>query len=233
MIGMLIIVDYRIHKQALLELEKKGSVVLFRSEKIQGPLEGHADVCMFHNSFETVLAPDAPEYIQQELRNHGIAFCTGTKLSGSSHPCTATYNAAGSQGLLIHNTQFTEPKILSLYQSAQTVHVKQGYSRCSTLILNHKAIITSDKGIASSLQRKKKKVLLVKSKNITLPGLPYGLFGGCCGIFRDTVFFAGSLSFLEEGEKINDFIIQEGFHIIELQPTILQDVGGIFIFEAH
>lgn len=230
---MLIIVDYRIHKQALLELEKMGRVVLFRSERLQGPLEGHADVCIFHNGSETVLAPDAPEYIKQELRKHGITFCTGIKPSGSSHPYTATYNAAGSKGLLIHNMRFTEPKIRSLYPPENIVNVKQGYSRCSTLILNHEAIITSDEGIATSLQRKKKKALLVKSKNITLPGLPYGLFGGCCGIFNNTIYFAGSLSFLEEGEKINDFIHKEGFHIKELLPKIPQDVGGIFIFESQ
>ena len=228
---MLIIVDYRISKPALLELEKMGSVVLFRSEKLQGPLEGHADVCMFHNGSETILAPDVPEYIQKELRKHGIPFSTGERPSGSSHPDTATYNAAGSKGLLIHNTRFTEPKIRSLYPTENIVNVKQGYSRCSTLILNDDAIITSDEGIAAALQRNRKNVLLVKSKNITLPGLPYGLFGGCCGGIRNTIFMAGSLSFLEDGEIIRAFIENAGFQLVELQPTIPQDVGGIFIFE--
>lgn len=228
---MLIIVDYRIPELALLELEKMGSVVLFRSEKLRGPLEGHADIGMFHNGSETILAPDAPEYIQQELRKHGVPFSTGEKPSGSSHPDTATYNAAGSKGLLIHNTRFTEPKIRSLYPT-NIVNVKQGYSRCSTLIINNDAIITSDEGIAASLQRINKNVLLVKSKNISLPGLPYGLFGGCCGGIRNTIFLAGSLSFLEDGEIIRAFIENAGFQLVELQPTIPQDVGGIFIFDT-
>ncbi len=228
----LFIVDYRVDGVALSRLSKIGDVTLFRHSIVEGSLSGHPDISIFYNGVDLILSSDTPLYIIDAFQRHGIKYRLSGEVSGPDHPTTATYNAAGTADLLIHNLSFTATEILNLYPDKEIINIKQGYSRCSTLLLDSMHLITSDAGIAKRCRQRGKEVLLVESKEIILPGLEYGLFGGCCGLMGATVLVAGSLKYMTEGEKIHDFILHAGYNILELQETIPYDIGGIFAFAS-
>lgn len=228
----LFIVDYRLNEQALERLRTIGEVVLFRHNTVKGALSGHPDIAMFFNGDTLIIAADIPEFVPAALEKHGIKFLQSDRLSGAGHPDTATFNASGNHELLIHNTRYTCSHILNLYKNKKILRVRQGYSRCSTLLLNSNNIITSDEGIFRKAVNKGIAALLVATETIELPGLPYGLIGGCCGMNQNKIYLSGSLDFHPQGKEIRAFMEQNGFVVHELSEQPLTDVGGIFCFES-
>ena len=228
----LFVVDYRLNEQALARLRTFGEVVLFRHSMVKGPLAGHPDIAMFYNGDRLILSSDIPEYIPETFLHHGINYLKSDRLSGPGHPDTATFNASGNHELLIHNIRYTCSHILNLYKNKNILRVRQGYSRCSTLILNSKNIITSDEGIYRKAVNTGITALLVTTETIELPGLPYGLFGGCCGIFHNEILINGDLHLHPQGKVIHSFIEKCGFTVTGLSKKPLTDVGGIFYFDS-
>ncbi|MDD3011794.1 MAG: hypothetical protein PHU97_10815 [Bacteroidales bacterium] len=228
----LIIADYRISAPALAMLATKGSIFLFHHPTFNGPLHGHPDLFLFTNGENRVVAPDAPPLLLSIMEKHGIQHIKGLWPAGTKHPETARYNAAALPDILIHNPMLTEQTILTLYTTGQIYAVKQGYSRCSTLLLDSEHLITSDKGIARVWQSAGKEALWVQSRKIILPGYDYGLFGGCCGIHKKEILLSGTLDTVEEVDEIRQFAANCGFSFVEPREGPLQDVGGIFIFSS-
>jgi hypothetical protein len=110
------------------------------------------------------------------------------------------------------------------------VHVDQGYCRCNLLPLKNDHFITSDEGIYKVLKRHTDHILKVTTNGIILEGHKHGFFGGCCGVFEDKVFLIGSLKHYEDGGKVEDFLKNLGYEIVELYDGPLFDGGGIIPF---
>ncbi|MCF8386230.1 MAG: hypothetical protein K9G47_00005, partial [Bacteroidales bacterium] len=62
---------------------------------------------------------------------------------------------------------------------------------------------------------------------IILPGQKHGFLGGCCGVWKDSLFIIGNLDHFSEGEKIRKFVSEAGFRIIELYDGPLFDGGNV------
>lgn len=106
-------------------------------------------------------------------------------------------------------------------------HVSQGYTHCSTCIVNDNALISADIGIVRTAQNLGIDVLQISKGCISLPPYEYGFIGGCSGSTDDAIYFCGSLSYHPDGEQIRDFIESHRKEVIELVDTPLSDVGGI------
>jgi hypothetical protein len=226
----LIIADYRISIEAQERLWEMGDLLLFQHESVVGALSGHPDISIFHNGKNIIVSADIPAHVCNALKKHDIKYQQAGEVSGPDHPYSATFNASGTENVLIHNIKFTAVPVLDLYPGKEIIDVKQGYARCSTLLLDDNHLITSDVGIAGKCRASGKDVLLVSPGDIVLPGMEYGLFGGCCGIINDTVVIYGSLQYHPQGSEIQNYIHKCGLKIFELVDEPLQDVGGIFIF---
>jgi hypothetical protein len=226
----LIIADYRISIEAQERLWEMGDLLLFQHESVVGALSGHPDISIFHNGKNIIVSADIPAHVCNALKKHDIKYQQAGEVSGPDHPYSATFNASGTENVLIHNIKFTAVAVLDLYPGKEIIDVKQGYARCSTLLLDDNHLITSDVGIAGKCRASGKDVLLVSPGDIVLPGMEYGLFGGCCGIISDTVVIYGSLKYHPQGSEIQNYIHKCGLEIFELVDEPLQDVGGIFIF---
>jgi hypothetical protein len=70
--------------------------------------------------------------------------------------------------------------------------VKQGYTKCSLVVVDEKSVITSDMGLAAALQRFEIDVLLISQGHVALPGLQYGFLGGASGRAGDEILFNGT-----------------------------------------
>ena len=228
---MHIIVDKRIPFEAKIKLKKFGEVLFFETSGITYPaISGHPDIFFCKTENELVIAPNTPGKTIEQLKVSNISFVTGKKIVGTQYPQTAYYNALITDRYLVHNLNYTDPVILDFCDHLEKIDLKQAYTRCSVLAFGNDSYITSDKGIEKVLLKCGLAVLFVNPKGILLPGFEHGFFGGTCGIYKDKVFFTGSLDRFPEGEKVRQFM--SGYEIIELYDGPLFD-GGSLIFLNH
>lgn len=113
----------------------------------------------------------------------------------------------------------------------EIVNVNQGYTKCSTLILNKKAIITSDSTICTAAENNSISVLRISPGNIYLQDADYGFIGGCSGVIGDTVYFFGDIETHPDSEEIVRFIKKQGMNYISLNKGMLKDIGGFVLLK--
>lgn len=116
-----------------------------------------------------------------------------------------------------------------ILQSGETVNVRQGYVRCSTLKIDEGAICTSDVNIAKAAQANGVEVTLIKAGGITLEGYGCGFIGGASVTFENAVGFFGELDSHPDSKKIAAAVESRGKKIISLCKGELKDFGGALI----
>ena len=150
---------------------------------------------------------------------------------GNGYPYDVLLNVLPLGRHLFCNTKAVANELLTLGLAVE--HVNQGYTKCSTLPLGDKAIITADASIAQGAKECEIDVLQIAEGHISLPGYNYGFIGGCTSFAprggTDTVFFCGDLHRHPDCTKINNFCQTHGFRILSLSNADLCDVGTIFI----
>lgn len=226
----LILCDKRLPTPAKIRLAEFGEVIGIIGKNITSPaISGHPDVFCCPVGETLVISPALPSEYTEIFNVNAIKWVYGVQPNGIAYPDSAIYNAVVTDHLLIHNLTITDPKILELAGTRKQIHVNQGYTRCNLRPLPGEKFITSDKGILTILTKEGFEVLYVNPEGILLEGFPNGFIGGVCGVFENTVFFAGSLTFFNEGQKIKDFLSLYSLNIIELYDGPLFD-GGSIIF---
>ena len=226
---MLIFIDKKAPPPAKKNLTKWGKVVEFETSGIvYDAISGHPDIFIFQWPGGLVVSPDLPEKYLQLLSGHDII--TGSRNCGPKYPDTAPYNALYTSYGLLHNTRVSASEILSSH--AKNIYCNQAYTRCNSIQAGD-IILTSDKGIENILKKENIPVFHISPERVLLEGFKHGFFGGCCGIFGNTFFVCGSLTYLDEGEKVYEIITSQGFQIVELYPGPPRDVGGIFLFKIQ
>ena len=196
------------------------------------PLSGHIDVYAYCTSDTLVLAPNIPQRYVDLFTQRGVSYCLGTTPVGEDIDSVVAYNVATNSRIAVHNFKKTDSVVANIIHDLQHIACKQSFSRCSTLLLTD-AAITSDRGIAKQLQNVGIDTLYVSPNEIMLPGYRCGCFGGCCGVMENIVAVCGSMDFHPQGNEIRNFIINQGFQIIELAHFPLLDVGSIFFVKTE
>ncbi|HOU85571.1 MAG TPA: hypothetical protein PLA54_11005 [Spirochaetota bacterium] len=191
-------------------------------------LKNHADIqlcqiedhCFIHPLFDSITA--------DEISNCSkIVKCT--KPISEIYPYDASYNACYTGKYLIHNLKFTAPEIIDFckIRNIPSLHINQGYARCSILPVNAEAVITADSKSAEILKQSGIDVLLIQSGFIKLEGFKYGFLGGCCGIYKDKIYITGNFNNHPDKEKILSFIDKYAMKAQFLSEELI-DIGSIF-----
>ncbi len=226
---MLTLVDSRIPKAALWELQKHSQVLPFSSsDRVYDAISGHPDIFFCQTPFGLVAAPNTPESFLEKLQELGVKLMIGKSALGSVYPQTAQYNALFSNDCLVHNTKITDASILELACGLEIITVKQGYTRCN-LIEIEGLHITSDLSILQTLTSAGKEAFYVSPNKIQLTGVKHGFFGGCAGFYNGTLFIVGSLNIMPEGKGLARKLEEREVTIVELYNGPLIDVGGILV----
>lgn len=148
---------------------------------------------------------------------------------GSTYPRDIPYNSACTGRYLICNTEHTEPRILEYAREhqIQIIHTKQGYAKCSIVIVDENSIITYDHGIARKAKSAGLEVLTVAPGHVILEGYETGFIGGCTGRIDDEIIFNGDLSKHPDAEAIINFIESKGLKATYFTGYELTDIGSI------
>ena len=124
-------------------------------------------------------------------------------------------------------------KIFSEKNKIIPIPIKQGYAKCSTVILGSSAIITADPSIADAALKNGIDVLKIQNSPsaVSLKGYDYGFIGGACGVYQKKVYFTGDIRKHPNCADILKFCQKHGFESISLDDGMLVDVGGIIFAE--
>ncbi len=200
-------------------LESEGYCVI-RTEPCQtvpAQISDHPDLLMCRLGF----SDDAPVVIGEPAD------------LGASYPADIPYNAVCTGDFFIHNLRFTAGGLLSTVRAKAEqgemtlVDVKQGYAKCSTVIVDERSIITYDRGIAEPCLKAGMDVLLISPGHVRLDGYNTGFIGGCSGRIKDTIVFNGDLSRHPDFEAITLFIQNKGLKCKWFPSWVLEDIGSI------
>jgi hypothetical protein len=230
---MWIIIDKRMPEPSKQMLRNYGNLIELESRNIvYDAISGHPDIFLCQEAHQLIIAPNIPREFVDKLKESKIDFTFGNRPLGMKYPETAIYNAVVTDKLLIHNLKSTDPSILEKCNDKIQIHTNQAYTRCSLISLDENCFITSDKGIARSLQENNFNVLCVDPSDVQLQGFDHGFFGGCCGVYDKKLFVNGSMKFLSAKDDVDTFLNNLGITIIELYDGPLQDAGGIFFLKT-
>lgn len=189
----------------------------------------HCDIYLCRIGEGLVAAPGQLLLIEEELRRNKLAFYRGESDPGSSYPDNIRYNAAQIGSLFVHNTQYSDPVVLAKADEAGLlpVSVKQGYTKCSLVLVDDHSVITADTGISSALKKHDVDILEISQGSVRLAGFPYGFLGGASGRVGDVIYFNGDLSAHPDFERITAFIQRKGLQPVWFAEYPLTDIGSI------
>lgn len=192
----------------------------------------HPDIMLHHIGNNIIVyAPNSPQPLIEQLRGRGFELKMGHTLLGDKYPNTIAYNVARIGNYAFHNTKFTDPllKKLLLERQVELIHVKQGYSKCLTCIIDQNSIITSDIDIYKKATAVGIDVLLIEpDSSIILKPFDMGFLGGATGLIgKGRIAFAGNLMFHKNYKQILDFLSLKAVDVVMLNDERLIDIGSI------
>lgn len=195
-------------------------------------ISSHPDIQIFVlNKNKLIVQNQINENLLEKLRSVGKEIHFSQKTLSNKYPHDIILNCFILGELFVHNLRYTDSKIIELLpDSIKKINVNQGYSKCSTAIINDKAIITSDPSIANALSLEKVDVLYLPPGDIILEGMNYGFIGGSCGLLDEkNIAFFGNLDKYMYGNEVKDFLQKHNVNWHYLSDGKLIDRGSILM----
>ena len=164
------------------------------------------------------------------LESLGYTVIADSKSPAPQYPRDVALNCALVGNKIIANEKHMSNKIKEISKSIglQTVSVKQGYAKCSTVTVSDNAIITSDPSIAKASINVGIDVLKIRPDYVALDGYNTGFLGGASGSTETEVLFCGNLDIHPDAPLIKDFCIAHGKRAVSLGSNPLYDYGTVF-----
>lgn len=207
---------------------------IIRTTVIKNVLEGidtHPDMCVCHlENNKIVVSPDSYQYYNEILSDFGFEIIKGDSVLSPEYPSDIAYNCVLINGKLFHNLKYTDKKILEFAQdnNYERINVKQGYTKCSTLIVDSESVITSDAGLYKVYINNGIKTLYVSNEKIKLRNFNCGFIGGCGGLLsKNKMAFFGDVKKHPDYNRIREFLSERNIEIICICEGEISDYGSI------
>ena len=193
-------------------------------------VRSHADMLCHPLGGSRIVVARGENELKTRLESYGFTVTESASEIERPYPNDAALNAARVGNRLIANPKVLDPIVLKYCREVgiKLLPVRQGYARCSVVIVDENSIVTSDEGVTAAASKAGLDVLKVRPGFVGLPGYPYGFLGGACGkIGKNRLAFAGDLRTHPDCEKIEAFLNARQIEIVCLCGGPLLDVGGI------
>ncbi len=194
------------------------------------PVSSHADMLCHHIGKNHIIVATGDGDLKAKLESYGFDAVSSNKCISKLYPYDVPLNAARVGNYLIANQAALDNTIMDYCEEngIEIVHVKQGYTKCSTIVVDEHSIITADQSIEKAARAARIDTLLIEQGYITLPGCGYGFIGGACGfISKDKIAFTGNIHSHPSYAKMKNFLGRKGIQMISLTDDDLIDIGGI------
>lgn len=228
-----VIVDKRISKCVQNKIRANGINIIEtpNCSNLYEAVSAHPDMLIHHiGGDEIIVAPNIYYDMYKKLEGLNLKVIQGDTMLKSTYPDNVAYNVGRIGKIAIHNFKYTDKKIIKRLEEKELklINVKQGYAKCSICIVNEKAIITSDRGIARELEKHDIDVLLIRSGYVDLPGLDYGFVGGASGLIDNKkILFCGDIREHPDFKIIKKFLRKYSVSFEVVEDKKLIDIGSI------
>ncbi|NLJ97909.1 MAG: hypothetical protein GX320_01395 [Tissierellia bacterium] len=231
--GNLIIIDGRVSQEMLKNIKKLNLNVVptIKCIGVPEPISYHPDIVIHpinHNTL--VIAPNVFDYYEEKLWGMGIKMIRGETELGKNYPDHVAYNVGRVGNLAIHNLKYTD-EILKYFlkkENIEFIHVNQGYTKCSMMIVDTNAGITADYPMYKKLRDIGIDMLLINPGHVDLEGYPYGFIGGASGnLSQEDIILSGRLDKHPDKDKIFKFLKRYKKRVIYLSNEKIIDIGTI------
>lgn len=225
------VIDPRMPEIIVKNLQKSGfkTIEAPLSDLLETPLSGHPDLQMFLHNKNLFVHPEIDLLFLKKVENYVNIIHCSSRLT-KSYPGDIPYNIACIGDIALHRKDSTDLTIRDYFlkNSIKIINTKQGYSKCSTLIVDDHSIITADKSIHMAADSAGIDSLLITQGYIDLPGYNYGFIGGASGRYLDTIFLTGSIDHHPDCKNIIKFIETRGLKLKIHSDQKIFDSGSIF-----
>ncbi|MFX0548061.1 DUF6873 family GME fold protein [Hathewaya histolytica] len=226
-----VFVDNRIFPEELEKLETLNKNILKVPELdiLYPSIKGHPDILINIIDNKSILVhKDIQMDFIQLLESKNLKVLYTENSLEATYPKDIIINALSTEEFFIHNLNFTDKTLLKKNMHKKLISVNQGYTKCSTALVNKNSIITSDVTIAKNLKENNFNVLLIPPGDIILEELNYGFIGGTCGLVEDNVLaFYGDLNYYAYGREVLKFLKECKVEPLFLRKGKLIDRGSI------
>ncbi|MCL1833024.1 MAG: hypothetical protein FWG49_00825 [Leptospirales bacterium] len=229
-----VITDPRLDEECKKNLERAGFRVIAAAltDLVDTPISGHPDIQMFLHEKNLFVHPDMDKKFIKSIERYVNVIQCSSKLN-KNYPDDIPYNIALVGNFAIHKKGFTDKTVRDylLNNGIAVVDAKQGYAKCSTLIVNENSIITSDRSISDAAKGVGIDALLISDNYIELPGYNHGFIGGASGSCGDAIYLTGRIDHHPNRDDIKSFIASKNMQLKILSSKGLIDAGSLFFVE--
>ena len=222
------LVNHKIPESAEDIISQYGRVIRIPAfEKLAYPVDAHPDMQAvningkhFIHGSNTALAAI--------LEAHGIPCAVTEAPVGAEYPRDVALNLFSVKDTLFANMKYASPEVTEFAEAhgITSVHVKQGYAKCSSMLLGD-AVVSADRSIYNAAVLRGIDTLLISAGNIGIEKYDTGFIGGAsCLLCDGKVGVFGSLGSHPDHAEIRAFADKRGFEITELCEGALFDYGG-------
>ena len=200
------------------------------------PVASHPDMLMWIYGHEVVTYADyipVAKEVFLRLECAGYSIVPYQKSPSPQYPFDIALNCATVGCKIISNQKYMSESIkeIALNRGLQILNVKQGYAKCSTVIVSDTAIITADSSIEKTALKAGIDVLKVSPCQVELDGYNTGFLGGASGTTTDAVIFCGNIALHSDAEQIKSFCAKHGKQVVSLSEEPLYDYGTIMFLD--
>ncbi len=202
-------------------------ILISPNENIDKAVKYHTDMAAIHLGGNKVIIDKNQNNLTEIISNMGVKVYSTAKAIAGEYPYDIALNFTLSGHNIIGKLDYADEVLLDCSDIFNFINVKQGYCKCSCLVVEENAIITDDESIYKTLINNGFDVLLISKGDVRLEGHEYGFIGGASGkISKNEILFFGDVTEHRDYKLIVDFIKKYGCEIISLDFP-LTDFGGI------
>lgn len=209
-------------------LENRGISVLRvkRSEKLPEPISSHADLQVLPLGDNLIAINEEQEELIYELLHLGFEIIPVTGFS-SEYPYDCVLNHLIIKNHLFGNKKAIASNIISL-NSFEIINVRQGYTKCSSILFDTDTVITDDISIYRTIKKYIRQAFIVEQNEVILQGYDHGFIGGTCGkLNKSLICFAGKIPETAFGNSLKSLLNSLAIDYIQVGEDKLRDIGGI------
>lgn len=212
-------------------LDKRG---IARLNVVQNPyidesVSFHADMLCTHVGGNKFVVDKSQGKLIEKLDSLGANTVPTKNMIAGLYPKDIALNFALVGERVFGKIASCDEALLNELKGYELYSCKQGYCKCSSLIVNNDALITDDSSVYEIALKSGVDALLISKGDVTLPGHDYGFIGGAAAkISKDEVLFFGDVTKHRDYKKIADFLKKYGCKIISLKFP-LTDYGGFVL----
>ncbi len=199
-----------------------------KSANVSDPISQHADVLYLKTGNKEIYVSDCQKNNIQLLKKFGYSVREVSLSPG--YKTESKLNMVVTDRTIICNPD-TCIEFDSFVTDKEVIQVKQGYTKCSTIVLSDNDFITEDDGICNVLKSAGKNCLLIEKGFVKLDGYDYGFIGGASVFIKNenTILFFGEIVQHKDYIKIKNFCDSLWINIDYINNMKLSDIGGCVI----